>query len=136
MPKNATDREHLKRVLKKIRELVPPLVFIELSPQSPTLRQETTIIRCLILRFESVQNDNQHKLHTNATAVKRAEPGHARCIPHPAERQGLKSRIIFLADDVGIAGTPVAPQPAFKQAGTRGSSSPSSRGQGSEYSPA
>lgn len=53
MPTTPADRENLTRVLKKVRELVPPLVFIELCPESQTREQEVFFIRCLNTRLES-----------------------------------------------------------------------------------
>ena len=53
MPTTPADRENLSRVLKKVRELIPPLVFIELFPESQTREQEMFFIRCLNTRMES-----------------------------------------------------------------------------------
>jgi hypothetical protein len=53
MPESLADRVQLKKILKKVHELVPPLVFIELSPESHTRRQEMAFIKCLNTRFES-----------------------------------------------------------------------------------
>jgi hypothetical protein len=53
MPESLADRENLKRVLQKVHELVPPLVFIELSPESQTRGIELAFIKCLNTRFES-----------------------------------------------------------------------------------
>ena len=51
IPETPVERENLKKILKKVRELVPPLVFIELDSQSPTLEREMYFIRCLNTRF-------------------------------------------------------------------------------------
>ena len=53
MPSDRADREHLKRVLRRIRELVPPLIFIELCPESQTREEEVFFMRCLSTRLES-----------------------------------------------------------------------------------
>jgi hypothetical protein len=53
MPTTPADRENLTRVLTRVRELIPPLVFIELFPESQTREQELFFIRCLNTRLES-----------------------------------------------------------------------------------
>ena len=55
MPETPTDRDNLMNVLKKVRELVPPLVFIELFPESETGEEEVFFIRCLNTRLKSQQ---------------------------------------------------------------------------------
>ncbi|MGP0063360.1 MAG: hypothetical protein ACLQGP_07115 [Isosphaeraceae bacterium] len=55
MPETPTDRDNLMNVLKKVRELVPPLVFIELFPESETREEEVFFIRCLNTRLKSQQ---------------------------------------------------------------------------------
>ena len=55
MPGTTSERDRLKRILKTIRELIPPLVFIELCRESETHEQEVFFIRCLNTRLESEQ---------------------------------------------------------------------------------
>jgi hypothetical protein len=47
MPEVAADRDHLKTVLNQVRDLVPLLVFWELSQESPTIEQEEFLNTCL-----------------------------------------------------------------------------------------
>ena len=44
--------EQRKRALKRVRELVPSLWFIELNPESDTLEQEYSMIDCVDARSE------------------------------------------------------------------------------------
>jgi hypothetical protein len=53
MPATPPERENLMRVLTKVRERIPPLVFIELFPESDTREQEVFFIRCLNTRLEA-----------------------------------------------------------------------------------
>ena len=53
MPTTPAERKNLMKALKKVRDLVPPLVFIELFSESQTREQELFFIRCLNTRLES-----------------------------------------------------------------------------------
>jgi hypothetical protein len=49
------DREFRLSVFRKIRELVPELVFVELDPDAPSRQVESTFRACLVLRYRETQ---------------------------------------------------------------------------------
>ncbi len=53
MPRESGDREHRKKVLEKVHDRIPQLVFLELCPESETSEQEYFFIKCLNTRMES-----------------------------------------------------------------------------------
>jgi nucleoside phosphorylase len=54
-PESEEDREYGLKVLRRLRELVPNLVLIELDPDAPARHTESAIGYCLLLRYRESQ---------------------------------------------------------------------------------